>query len=110
MFWRGTFRVSRHHIIRDHKSLNSQSRRNAEAYVKSGEIFEDRQANFERQTKTQEKLVANAQILCDVLGQEMPDLSEKDSMQTLNISSCRWYDQDGRLPERPRRWRRYLGR
>ena len=70
----------KHHIVRDHKSLNSQSRRNAEAYVKSGEIFEDRQANFERQTKTQEKLIANAQILCDVLGQEMPDLTEKDSI------------------------------
>ena len=77
----------KNHVIRDHKSLNSQGRRNAEAYVKSGEIFEDRQANFERQTKTQEKLVANAQVLCDVLGQEMPDLSEKDSAD-INISSA----------------------
>ncbi|KIW10005.1 hypothetical protein PV08_11781 [Exophiala spinifera] len=66
------------HVIRDQKSLNNQSRRNAEAYVKSGEIFEDRQANFEKQTKAQEKLVANAQVLCDILGQEMPDLEDKD--------------------------------
>ncbi|KAK5538319.1 mRNA decay protein [Exophiala sp. CCFEE 6169] len=70
------------HIIRDQKTLNNQSRRNAEAYVKSGEIFEDRQANFEKQVKAQEKLVANAQILCDVLGQEMPDLAEKDGTET----------------------------
>ncbi|KAK5243824.1 mRNA decay protein, partial [Exophiala xenobiotica] len=28
------------------------------------------------------KLVANAQILCDVLGQEMPDLAEKDGTET----------------------------
>ena len=69
----------KNHVIRDRKSLNNQNRRNAEAYVKSGEIFEDRQANFERQTKAQEKLVANAQTLCDVLGQEMPDLTEKDT-------------------------------
>jgi regulator of nonsense transcripts 2 len=68
----------KNHVVRDHSSLNNQSRRNAEAYVKSGEIFEDRQANFERQTKAHEKLVSNAQILCDVLGQEMPDLSDKD--------------------------------
>jgi regulator of nonsense transcripts 2 len=66
------------HVSRNEKHLSNQSRRNAEAYVKSGEIFEDRQANFEKQTKAQEKLVANAQILCDVFGQEMPDLSSKD--------------------------------
>lgn len=69
----------KNHVVRDHSSLSSQSRRNAEAYVKSGEIFEDRQANFERQTKAHEKLITNAQILCDVLGSDMPDLSDKDS-------------------------------
>lgn len=73
----------KNHIVRDQKSLNSQSRRNAEAYVKSGEIFEDRQANFERQSKAQEKLIANAQILCDVLGEDMPDLSENDNEETM---------------------------
>ncbi|KAG8414343.1 mRNA decay protein [Metarhizium acridum] len=34
----------------------SQARRNAEAYVKSGEVFEDRQANYEKQVKAQERL------------------------------------------------------
>ena len=70
------------HIIRDQKSLANQSRRNAEAYVKSGEIFEDRQANFEKQSKSHEKLIANAQSMCDVLGVDMPDLSEKESSET----------------------------
>ena len=31
------------HMVRDQKQLASQERRNAEAYVKSGEVFEDRQ-------------------------------------------------------------------
>jgi regulator of nonsense transcripts 2 len=75
------------HLVRDRKSLNNQSRRNAEAYVKSGEIFEDRQANFERQTKAQDKLVSNAQILCDVLGQDMPDLSDKDNNENTALGS-----------------------
>lgn len=66
------------HVIRDQKSLANQSRRNAEAYVKSGEIFEDRQANFEKQSKAHEKFVANTQVLCEILGAEMPDLAEKD--------------------------------
>ncbi|KAK2758364.1 hypothetical protein FQN54_004213 [Arachnomyces sp. PD_36] len=66
------------HLVRDQKSLANQSRRNAEAYVKSGEIFEDRQANFEKQSKAHEKFVANTQVLCETLGAEMPDLAEKD--------------------------------
>ena len=66
------------HIVRDQKQISAQAKRNAEAYVKSGEVFEDRQANHEKQLKAQEKLVANAQTLCDILESEMPDLEEKD--------------------------------
>lgn len=74
------------HIVRDQKALNIQSRRNAEAYVKSGEVFEDRQANFEKQAKNQEKLIANAQTLCDVLGEEMPDLTEKEQADVATVT------------------------
>ncbi|KAJ5099334.1 hypothetical protein N7532_006335 [Penicillium argentinense] len=67
------------HVVSDQKALSNQSRRNAEAYVKSGEIFEDRQSNFEKQTKTLEKLVANTHVLCEALGAEMPDLAQKET-------------------------------
>ena len=71
------------HIVKDNKNISAQGRRNAEAYVKSGEVFEDRQASYDKQLKSQEKLIANAQILCDALGnQEMPDLKEKDTQDT----------------------------
>ncbi|KAL2127794.1 hypothetical protein VTI74DRAFT_10162 [Chaetomium olivicolor] len=66
------------HLIRDQKAIYNQSRKNAEAYVKSGEVFEDRQANFEKQVKAQERLVANAQVIADVIGAEMPDLKDND--------------------------------
>lgn len=66
------------HLIRDQKAIYTQSRKNAEAYVKSGEVFEDRQANFEKQVKAQERLVANAQVIADVIGAEMPDLKDSD--------------------------------
>jgi regulator of nonsense transcripts 2 len=68
------------HIIRDQKNLTAQGRRNAEAYVKSGEVFEDRQANHDKALKSQEKLIASAQTLAEVLGAEMPDLSEKEAV------------------------------
>lgn len=67
------------HILRDQQRLTAQGKRNAEAYVKSGEVFEDRQTNHEKAQKSQEKLVSSAQTLAEVLGAEMPDLSEKDS-------------------------------
>lgn len=71
------------HIVKDNKIITAQGRRNAEAYVKSGEVFEDRQANYDKQLKSQEKLIANAQVLCDALeNQEMPDLKEKDTQDT----------------------------
>ncbi|KAI7569410.1 ARM repeat-containing protein [Hortaea werneckii] len=67
------------HLVRDQKHLAAQGKRNAEAYVKSGEVFEDRQANYEKATRAQEKLLASTQTLAEVLGLEMPDLSEKDA-------------------------------
>lgn len=75
------------HLERDQKAISSQSRRNAEAYVKSGEVFEDRQANFDKQVKAQERLVSNAQVLADMLGAEMPDLKDDtDPMALTNAS------------------------
>lgn len=70
------------HVIRDHKTITTQAKRNAEAYVKSGEIFEDRQANYDKQLKTQEKLIANTQILCDALDADMPDLKESEAQES----------------------------
>jgi regulator of nonsense transcripts 2 len=67
------------HLLRDQKHILSQGRKNAEAYVKSGEVFEDRQSNYEKQMKAQERLMGNAQVLADALSVEMPDLKEKDS-------------------------------
>ncbi|KAG0129632.1 nonsense-mediated mRNA decay 2 protein [Tuber indicum] len=78
------------HIVRQHKHLQAQSARNAEAYVKSGEIFEDRQANYEKLVRTQEKFIANAQVVADVLGVEMPDLpDEKDGAEANGDSIIR---------------------
>jgi len=67
------------HLLRDQKHIVAQKGRNSEAYVKSGEVFEDRQANFEKQLKAQERLASNAQVVADAIGAEMPDL--KDSSE-----------------------------
>ncbi|KAI1338529.1 MIF4G domain-containing protein [Xylariaceae sp. FL0016] len=75
------------HLLRDQKNIIAQKGRNSEAYVKSGEVFEDRQANFEKQLKAQERLAGNAQIIADAIGAEMPDLKDAgDSLATTNGS------------------------
>ncbi|PMD50285.1 MIF4G domain-containing protein [Hyaloscypha bicolor E] len=66
------------HLIRDQKSISKQARKDAEAYVKSGQVFEDRQASYEKVVKAQERLVANAQVLADAIGGEMPDLKDSE--------------------------------
>lgn len=71
------------HLTREQKALTAQARRNAEAYVRSGEVFEDRQSNYEKRVKAQEKLVADAQVLSQVLRLEMPDLREVDDRTTV---------------------------
>ncbi|KAH8680625.1 nonsense-mediated mRNA decay factor [Xylariales sp. PMI_506] len=75
------------HLVRDQEHIVAQKGRNSEAYVKSGEVFEDRQANFERLVKAQERLVTNAQVLAEVVGAEMPDLKDSgDSLAATNGS------------------------
>lgn len=41
--------------------LQEQDKRNHEAYIRSGEIFEDRQQAYEKMTKSYEKLLASCQ-------------------------------------------------
>lgn len=76
------FDGAKQHLLRDQTTINTQGKRNAEAYVRSGEIFEDRQTNFERMVKSHEKFVSNMTVLADVLGLQMPDLRERGSSST----------------------------
>lgn len=66
------------HVVRDQKAISKQARKDAEAYVKSGQVFEDRQASYEKAVKAQERLVANTQVLADSIGAEMPDLKDSE--------------------------------
>ncbi|KAI0132458.1 MIF4G domain-containing protein [Xylariales sp. AK1849] len=75
------------HLVRDQKHIVAQKGRNSEAYVKSGEVFEDRQANFEKLIKAQERLSTNAQVIAEAVGAEMPDLKDAgDSLGATNGS------------------------
>ena len=63
-------------ILKDQNFLAAQGCRNLDAYIKYGEVFGDRQAQFERQLRAQSRLYSNGQVLADVLKVNMPDVSD----------------------------------
>ncbi|TAQ91210.1 hypothetical protein B7494_g390 [Chlorociboria aeruginascens] len=71
------------HVIRDQQAIGKQARKDAEAYVKSGQVFEDRQANYEKTVKAQERLIANAQVLADAVSGEMPNLKDSEDSSAI---------------------------
>ena len=66
-------------LVKEHLKLQEQDRRNHEAYIRSGEIFEDRQQNYEKLTKNYEKLINFTQTLSDLLKLKMPDLPKEQN-------------------------------
>ncbi|KAH9972218.1 ARM repeat-containing protein [Russula compacta] len=66
-------------LVLEHKRLQEQDRRNHEAYIRSGEIFEDRQQAYEKMTKSYEKLLSSSQTLSELLYLPMPTLPTSSS-------------------------------
>ncbi|KAJ7680426.1 ARM repeat-containing protein [Mycena polygramma] len=61
-------------LMIEHTRLQEQDRRNHEAYIRSGEIFEDRQQAYEKMTKGYEKLLSSCQSLSELLYLPLPSL------------------------------------
>ncbi|KAG6375457.1 ARM repeat-containing protein [Boletus reticuloceps] len=101
-------------LVMEHKRLQEQDRRNHEAYIRSGEIFEDRQQAYEKMTKGYEKLLASCQTLSELLYLPMPALptaSQKsdsiqigshpggilaDDSEDISLASGKWEDEEER--------------
>ncbi|KAF8483178.1 ARM repeat-containing protein [Gautieria morchelliformis] len=78
-------------LLVEHNRLQEQDRRNHEAYIRSGEIFEDRQQAYEKMTKGYEKLLTGCQTISDLLYLPMPSLptaaQKNESVLLLSASS-----------------------
>lgn len=74
-------------LVNGQIALGEQARRNAEIAVKTGQLFEDRQENYEKQVKEQERLVASGHVLSEILGMAMPNLnhSVEDGLADISI-------------------------
>ncbi|CBQ73954.1 related to NMD2-Nonsense-mediated mRNA decay protein 2 [Sporisorium reilianum SRZ2] len=73
------FQTLARRIVKEHQRLQDQDRKNHEAYIRSGEIFEDRQQNYERMTKSFERVRDWGRILSELLGVPMPELESSTS-------------------------------
>ncbi|KAJ9107589.1 hypothetical protein QFC21_001048 [Naganishia friedmannii] len=85
-------------VVVAEQKLLEQDKKNYEAYIKAGEIFEDRQNAYERMTRAVEKLQAGVQSLADLLNLTPPKLSTaaslaKSGLQIVNTASA--FDKDG---------------
>ncbi|ORX39238.1 armadillo-type protein [Kockovaella imperatae] len=76
----GYFNQASKTLVKGQVKLLEQDKRNHEAYIKSGEIFEDRQQAYERMTKAVERLTTGVQSLADLLGLEPPTLPTAASL------------------------------
>ncbi|KAG8952403.1 hypothetical protein FRC03_012156 [Tulasnella sp. 419] len=85
-------------LVKEHERLKEQDRRNHDAYVRSGEIFEDRQQAYEKMAKSYEKLQTSCQTLSELLYLPMPDLKaaskKSDSILLLDGSNSRGEGQE----------------
>ncbi|KAK9243823.1 armadillo-type protein [Lipomyces tetrasporus] len=74
-------------LVKQRRSIKEQERRNNAAYMRSGEIFEDRHSTFEKMVKAEEKMIASAQVLADALDMDMPDLTQEDAKEVSTPSA-----------------------
>uniref|UniRef100_V5GUK9 MIF4G domain-containing protein n=2 Tax=Kalmanozyma brasiliensis (strain GHG001) TaxID=1365824 RepID=V5GUK9_KALBG len=73
------FQTLARRIVKEHQRLQDQDRKNHEAYIRSGEIFEDRQQNYERMTKSFERVRDWGKVLSELLSVPMPELDSAAS-------------------------------
>ncbi|ORY33038.1 armadillo-type protein [Naematelia encephala] len=88
----GYFNSASKTLVKGQIKLLEQDKRNHEAYIKSGEIFEDRQHAYERMTKAVERLTLGVNNLADLLGLSPPTLPtaaslSKQGLQIVETSS-----------------------
>ncbi|WVN87840.1 uncharacterized protein L203_103035 [Cryptococcus depauperatus CBS 7841] len=87
-------------LVKGHVKVLEQDKRNHEAYIKSGEIFEDRQQAYEKMARAVERLASGVQALAELLALAPPTLPtaaslSKSGLQIVESSSSFTIRDDG---------------
>ncbi|KAK8844121.1 hypothetical protein IAR55_006915 [Kwoniella newhampshirensis] len=96
----GYFNTASKTLIKGQIKLLEQDKRNHEAYIKSGEIFEDRQQAYEKMTRAVERLTTGINALADLLSLPRPTLPtaatlSKSGLQIVESASSFTVREDG---------------
>ncbi|KAM0751324.1 ARM repeat-containing protein [Meredithblackwellia eburnea MCA 4105] len=70
---------------KEHIELQKTDRRNHEAYIRSGEIFDDREKNYEKSVRSWERGWASVTQLSEILGLPVPPLPSLTSASSASI-------------------------
>lgn len=62
------------HVLKDHKSLQNQEKQNRRTLMSKGELNADRKEKFEQNQLAFQKLLVTAQLMADILDEDMPQL------------------------------------
>jgi regulator of nonsense transcripts 2 len=73
-------------IVKENSRLQEQDRRNHEAYIRSGEIFEDRQQSYEKMMRSFEKLHEWGKLMSDLLGIPLPPLTTDSKSSAVGLA------------------------
>nr|XP_031861440.1 uncharacterized protein CI109_003044 [Kwoniella shandongensis]KAA5528512.1 hypothetical protein CI109_003044 [Kwoniella shandongensis] len=96
----GYFNSASKTLVKGQIRLLEQDKRNHEAYIKSGEIFEDRQQAYEKMTRAVERLTTGVNSLADLLSLPRPTLPtaatlSKSGLQIVESASSFTVREDG---------------
>lgn len=72
--FRDYFRLLAQFIVNEHKELQKLERQNRKVYQTKGEVSSEKKEKYEQSLGNFKKLMENADLLADLLGEQMPEL------------------------------------
>ncbi|KAI9278600.1 armadillo-type protein [Phascolomyces articulosus] len=76
------------HLVKEHKTIKKLDHRNREILYTRGELPDEIKQDYEKSSKSYEKLLNNTQTLADALDLEMPELPEEEGVTRVSIVSA----------------------
>ncbi|KAI9499281.1 armadillo-type protein [Zychaea mexicana] len=82
------YRSVEKHLVKEHKQIKKLDHRNREILFARGELSDEIKQDYEKVSKSYEKLLNNTQTLADALDLEMPELPEEEGVTRVSIVSA----------------------
>lgn len=88
--FREYFRSLTQFILTEHKEVQKLERQNWKVYQTKGEVSQEKKEKYEQSLSAFKKLLENAEVLADLLGEQMPELPV-DGNFSFRLKDSVWY-------------------